>query len=143
LDLKRPKVLKQALSFFGLEASCTQVWKVKPDFYWLIVISSGPEIRGEDRFIVFISLHPPNVASYDGFSAVDEVQFPLFMAIRANTSELKQKFVEIFFVRFHICKNADPHILLRLPKPLYSKVRKLLKDSIALASELSRAIKLL
>jgi hypothetical protein len=103
-------------------------------------IALGPENRGEDRFVVFVTVHPANVASYDGYSAVEEIQFPLHMAMRANTSELKQKFVDLLLVRFRICKHADPLALQRLPSPLYTKILKLLKESTSIVSKLSRAI---
>ncbi len=58
-------------------------------------IALGAENRGEDRFVVFVTVHPTNVASYDGFEARDEIQFPLHLAIRANTPELRQKFIDL------------------------------------------------
>ena len=62
------------------------------------------------------------------------------MAMRANTSELKRKFVELLLVRFCICKNSDPLALQRLPSPLYANILKLLKESTSTVSKLSRAI---
>lgn len=58
------------------------------------------------------------------------------MAIRANTPELRQKFVELLLVRFHICRYADPHALERLPKPVYDTIRKLLKQSSKISAQI-------
>jgi hypothetical protein len=101
----------------------------------------GPENRGEDRFVVFVTVHPANVASsYDGFEACDEIQFPLHLAIRANTPELRQKFVHLLIARYHICFNADPLALERLPKPAYTRIRALLKRSSTISSQLLQTI---
>ena len=81
-------------------------------------------------------VHPANVASYDGYSACDEIQFPLHMAIRANTPELRQKFVDLLLVRFHICGYTDPHALERLPRPVYDTIRKLLKQSSKISAQI-------
>jgi hypothetical protein len=62
------------------------------------------------------------------------------MAIRANTPNLRQKFVDLLLVRFHICGYTDPHALERLPSPLYTNILKLLKESTSIVSKLSRAI---
>jgi hypothetical protein len=105
------------------------------------LIALGPENIGEDRIVVFVTVHPANVASsYDGFEACDEIQFPLLLAIRANTPELRQKFIHLLLARYHICFNADPLALERLPKPDYNRIRALLKRSSLISSQLLQTI---
>jgi hypothetical protein len=58
------------------------------------------------------------------------------MAIPADTPELRQKFVELLLIRFHICGHADPHALQRLPTPVYDTIRKLLKQSSKISAQL-------
>jgi hypothetical protein len=104
-------------------------------------IALGPENRGKYRFVVFVTVHPTNVASsYDGFETCDEIQFPLHLAIRADTPELRQKFIHLLLARYHICFNADPLALQMLPKPHYTRIRELLKRSSSISSRLLQTI---
>jgi hypothetical protein len=89
---------------------------------------------------VFVTVHPVDVAPYDGFSSCDEIQFPLHMAMRAKTPELRDKFVQLLLVRYYIGRDADPLAIQRLPKSDYKRIRDLLHQLSRISSRLSDAI---
>jgi hypothetical protein len=104
----------------------------------------GPENYAEDRIVVFVQARPESKPAYDGYTATDEVQFPLLMAELCEQPGLKKKFVQLFYMRYQIVcasQTKPPHPMKRLPDPTYSQLKKVLKASSNIVDEMCDAIR--
>jgi hypothetical protein len=103
----------------------------------------GPENLEDERIVVFVHVACAQVPVYDGFTATDEVQFPLLMAEKsASLPTLQKKFMHLMAIRYHIlcASNYDVHPMKRLPMPTYTKLRKILQRSSDIFDEMCTAI---
>jgi hypothetical protein len=83
--------------------------------------------------IVFVHVRPATQPVYDGYTAWDEVQFPLHCAQLANsyTAQLRDKFVHMFLARYHMmcAARSDAKLIERFPKPDYATIVSFLTKS--------------
>ena len=108
----------------------------------------GPENCEDERIVVFVHVGPETERPYDGYTATDEVQFPLLMAEfsrSASLPALQEKFMNLVGIRYHILcaslqTHPDVHPIKRLPVPTYLGLRKLLKQSSDIFDQMCTAI---
>ena len=109
-DQVHAKRLRRAPSFVGLEAAWTLVRHVDLLCFASNFCFIGSENLEDERIVVFVHVACAQVPAYDGFTAADEVQFPLLMAEKsASLPTLQKQFMHlmniryiIFFVRLYI-----------------------------------------
>ena len=103
----------------------------------------GPENLDDERIVVFVHVACAQVPAYDGFTATDEVQFPLLMAeMSASMPALQKKFMHLMAIRYHIfcASHYDVHPIKRLPIPTYTNLRKILQRSSDIFDKMCTAI---
>jgi hypothetical protein len=103
----------------------------------------GPKNYAKDRIVVFVQVRPESEPEYDGYTATDEVQFPLLIAELCEQPALKKKFLHLFHMRYQIVCASQPtiHPMKRLPEPTYNKLKKVLKSSSNIVDEMCDAIR--
>jgi hypothetical protein len=90
----------------------------------------GPENFEDERIVAFVHVACAQIPAYDGYTATDEVQFPLLMAEQsASLPTLQKKFMHLMNIRYHIfcaslLTHPDVHPIKRLPEPTYKKLYK-------------------
>jgi hypothetical protein len=95
---------------------------------------------------LYVHVGPVTEPANDGYTATDEVQFPLLMAEKsASLPALQNKFMQLMAVRYHVVgasrlTHPDVHYTKRLPMPTCTKLRNFLKQSSDIFDDMCTAI---